>query len=46
MLDVLDQAQEVLFFIRGSYSIGFEINKQKKFVLKIETISKAIQPKG
>lgn len=27
ILDVLDQVQEVLMFIKGSFIIGFEINK-------------------
>lgn len=33
-------------FIKGSFLIGFEINKQRKFVLTVETYKQGLHPRG
>ena len=46
ILDVQDEVLETLFFTKGSYAIGFNINKQRKFCLQIDTISKGFKTRG
>lgn len=40
ILEVLDEAMEVIFLTKGSFKIGFEINRQHHFRLKFNTEKK------